>query len=216
MPERPRRSKPEPAKSLPPHLQRLVDLLPLKQWVPRQQLEQAYGRQEVKRRLRKIRAEYGWDIRSERRSGGANDDWYMSCSEGPVRPQHIRKEVTKAERQAVYLRDSWTCQICNCDVGEGQFLTDPKCDHKVPAERGGPTSTVNLQTLCNQCNLKKRQACSLCRLPDCTDCPYAFPERHSSTLVLRLSQSVADKLKMLSKKAGVPPITIIEQLISGS
>ncbi|NTU50554.1 MAG: HNH endonuclease [Desulfobulbaceae bacterium] len=200
-------------KDLPPHLQKLIDLLPLNQWVHRSVLENEYGKSNVMRRLRKIRAEYGWDIRTERRNNGPNDDWYMRCSAGPVTRQHIRKEVSKKDRLKVYERDNWFCLMCGADVSEQQQITIAQCDHKVPAERGGPTKMENLQTLCVQCNLKKRQACKYCMLPTCNNCPYAFPEQFTQAMALKLSPEAAQKLVKLSRTQGVPPITLIERLI---
>jgi hypothetical protein len=206
----------ETPKALPEHLQKLIDLLPLNEWVHRSILESGYGKSNVMRRLRKIRAEYGWDIRTERRGNGANDDWYMRCSDGPVFRQLIRKEVSKRDREKVYNRDEWKCQLCGVDVGEEQQQTNAQCDHKVPVERGGPTKLENLQTLCVQCNLKKRQACKYCMLPTCNNCPYAYPELFVEAIVLKLSPEAAKKLEEISKEQGIPPILIVERLIQGT
>ncbi len=198
---------------LPAHLQELVDMLPLNVWVHRSKLEE-YGRSNYARRIRKIVAEYGWDIHRERRSeGGANNDYYMRRSDGPVRVAHIRREVAPKVRKTIYERDGWVCQMCRVDVSEGQTLTKAQCDHKVPAERGGPSTPDNLQTLCLQCNLKKRQACKHCDLPTCVDCPYAFPEKFAQTLVLRLPDGVAKKLAEVSDRDGVPAATVVARLI---
>jgi hypothetical protein len=206
----------ERVKPLPPHLQKLVDLLPLNQWVHRSVLESEYGKSNVMRRIRKIRSEYGWDVRSERRSAGANDDWYMRCSSEPTSPQRIRKEVKKSDRQKIYDRDIWRCQMCGCDVGIHQNQTMPQCDHKVPAERGGHTELNNLQTLCIPCNLKKRQACKHCTLPSCVGCPYAFPEEFANTLVLKLSDSAGRRLQKLARDQGLPPATVVERMIEST
>jgi 5-methylcytosine-specific restriction endonuclease McrA len=199
---------------LPAHLQELVDMLPLNEWVHRSTLEK-YGRSNYARRIRKIVAEYGWDIHRERRSNGANDDWYIRRSDGPVRVAHIRREVAPKVRVTVYERDGWVCQMCRVDVAEGQSLTKAQCDHKVPAERGGSSSPPNLQTLCLQCNLKKRQACKHCDLPTCDGCPYAFPERFAQTLVLRLPDDAAKKLADVADRDGVPAATVVARLIDG-
>lgn len=199
---------------LPAHLQELVDMLPLNEWVHRSTLEK-YGRSNYARRIRKIVAEYGWDIHRERRSSGANDDWYIRRSDGPVRVAHIRREVAPKVRKTIYERDGWTCQMCRVDVAEGQSLTKAQCDHKVPAERGGSSSPPNLQTLCLQCNLKKRQACKHCDLPTCERCPYAFPELFAQTLVLRLPDDAAKKLADLADRDGVPAATVVARLIDG-
>lgn len=201
---------------LPAHLQKLVDLLPLNEPVHRTQIEAAYGRSNYARRIRKIVAEYGWEIERRRGANGANDDWYIRRSKGPVRPAHIRREVAPKVRQTIYDRDGWVCRMCGVDVGEEQDLTKAQCDHKVPAELGGSSTPPNLQTLCLQCNLKKRQACKHCNLPTCDNCPYAFPERFEDLLVLRLPKEVATKLAGLADAQGLPPATIVTRLIGQS
>jgi len=45
-------------------------------------------------------------------------------------------------RDAVALRDSYTCQAC------GRVTTEGDCDHKVPTAKGGKTEMENLQWLC--------------------------------------------------------------------
>lgn len=202
-------------RALPAHLRELVVLLPLNEWVKRDVLELAYGRSNYARRIRKIVAEYGWDIQRERRSAGPNDDWYMRSSDGPVRLAHIRREVSPAVRVRIYERDSWICAVCRTNVSKGQSLTLAQCDHKAPAERGGPSTEINLQTLCLQCNLKKRQACKHCTLTTCDKCPHAFPEKFAQALVLKLSVDAAARLEERSHRDGVPAATFVERLLLG-
>lgn len=202
-----------PFRPLPAHLQSLIDLLPLDQPVHRKVLEAHYPKSNYARRLRKIVAEYGWDIERYRGKNGANDDWYVRRSEGPVRPQNIRYEVSPKRREIIYKRDDWKCRMCGASVQEAQNETRPQCDHKIPANRGGASELPNLQTLCTQCNLKKRQACGLCTLPTCEKCPYAFPERFAQTHVVPLPEASAYKLIRIAEREGIPPAIIIQRLI---
>jgi 5-methylcytosine-specific restriction endonuclease McrA len=133
----------------------LVDLLPLNIPVHRRVLEERYGKSNYARRLRKIVSEYGWDIESRRQSDGANDDWYIRRSDGPVRPQRIRREVPKEKREKIYKRDGYVCRICRSTTDRDRGDLVPTCDHKIPADRGGSPAAENLQTLCTRCNLKK-------------------------------------------------------------
>lgn len=202
-----------PGKKLPPHLQKLVDLLPLNVEVHRSQIEEAYGRTNYARRIRKIVSEYGWDIQRRRGPNGANDDWYMRTSDGPVREARIRKEVAPTIRRKIYARDGYVCQICGEPVGEGPEKTNPQCDHKVPAERGGDSDEANLMTLCVTCNLKKRQACKHCNWTSCEKCAFAFPEQFEQALILRLPEKTGAKLRNLSQRERLPPPVIIMRLI---
>lgn len=190
-------------------------MLPLNVKVHRSDLETQYGKSNYARRIRKIIAEYGWSIERHRGNEGANDDWYIRRSDGPVRAARIRREVAPKIRRQIYERDRWICQMCGTEVGETQDLTRAQCDHKVPAEREGPPTAANLHTLCLQCNLKKRQACMRCDLPSCAACPYAFPELYDQTLVLKLSSTTAKKLNDIADAEGTPPGTIIMRLIDG-
>lgn len=202
-------------KKLPPHLRKLIDWLPLNTPVHQSVIFEKYGRKpEYARRIRKIVSEYGWDIERRRDKSGANDDYYIRRSDGPVRPQRIRREVSPKRRKIIYERDNWICQLCRDDVGPDQTETNPQCDHKVPAERGGRSSNENLHTLCVQCNLKKRQACKKCQLESCEACEYAFPERLDSVIVLRLSAHEAQALSRLAERNGSSQADALRVLLS--
>jgi 5-methylcytosine-specific restriction endonuclease McrA len=203
-----------PNRQLPKHLQDLVDILPLDQPVHRTEIEQKYGRTNYARRIRKIVSEYGWEIERRREKNGANDDIYIRRSDGPVRVAHLRREVGPVLRRVVYARDKWLCQMCGRDVSDGQTVTRPQCDHKIPAERGGASAIENLMTLCTVCNLKKRQSCYSCNLPSCDQCPLAYPEDFAQTLVLPLSKDAMSKLNEAAVRSGTPAALIVMQLIA--
>jgi HNH endonuclease len=59
-----------------------------------------------------------------------------------------RPRISDKLRREVHTRDGWKCAQC----GSPDNLT---VDHKWPHSRGGNISLVNLQTLCNSCNLAK-------------------------------------------------------------
>lgn len=198
---------------LPAHLQELIDLLPLGEPVHQRVVFESYGRRpEYARRIRKIVAEYGWDIERVRGKSGRNDDYYIRRSSGPVQKQRIRTEVPPAKRAAIYERDGWVCQICRRDVSGGQRATKAQCDHKVPAERGGRPVAENLQTLCVTCNLKKRQACAGCPLSTCDGCEYAWPERLAAVVVIRLDAVEATALA--NEAAGRPIDDVARGILS--
>lgn len=202
-----------PTPKLPPHLQTLIDMLPLNVPVHRTDIERQYGATNYARRIRKIVAEYGWDIARHRGTNGANDDWYTRTSTGPVRAAQIRREVPRAKRLEVYARDNHVCKMCGDDALGETAATKPQCDHRVPANRGGPSTEDNLMTLCTRCNLKKRQACMTCEMLLCDECPYAFPELFDETLVLKLPRESALRLRELSRDAGLPPAVLLERLL---
>ncbi|ADP85114.1 HNH endonuclease [Pseudofrankia inefficax] len=201
-----------PVIALPPHLKELIDLLPLNTPVHRRDLEAKYGRSNYARRIRKIISEYGWEIESRRQSEGANDDWYIRRSDGPVRPQRIRREVPRRSRETVYRRDDWICQICRMKTDPERGSLVPQCDHKIPADRGGDSDEENLQTLCTRCNLKKRQACGGCALASCADCPFAYPEKFDDVLILHLDREHLKRIMTTAYARNVTASAVVSDL----
>lgn len=69
--------------------------------------------------------------------------------------QAARQPISKTLRDQVLKRDHYYCVTC-----EASPLLDKKVkleiDHVVPVSRGGTNDTHNLQTLCHNCNQKKK------------------------------------------------------------
>lgn len=66
-------------------------------------------------------------------------------------------------KRAVFIRDNFTCQACGKRLmiknEHGIEYPDTKmlhCDHILPYSLGGKTEMNNLQTLCRDCNLRKK------------------------------------------------------------
>ena len=60
-----------------------------------------------------------------------------------------RRSITEKLRNKIFSRDGNKCILC----GSQDNL---QIDHKIPFSLGGLTTTENLQTLCQECNSKKR------------------------------------------------------------
>jgi hypothetical protein len=60
-----------------------------------------------------------------------------------------RKTISEQKRNEIFDRDGWKCVICK----SGYLL---QIDHIFPFSKGGKTENDNLQTLCKDCNSKKR------------------------------------------------------------
>ena len=75
--------------------------------------------------------------------------------------QQYKKEVepsqcdrmTPALRSAILERDKFTCCDCGRNAYDGVKVD---VDHIVPVSKGGKTIKGNLQTLCEECNIAKR------------------------------------------------------------
>jgi hypothetical protein len=60
-----------------------------------------------------------------------------------------REPISRATREAVFLRDGRVCRYCQCDDAAFHL------DHVVPASKGGGSSVDNLVVACAPCNLSK-------------------------------------------------------------
>lgn len=61
--------------------------------------------------------------------------------------------MTDSMRYDVLRRDGFRCQLCGASAQDGARL---HVDHIFPVSKGGKTEPSNLRTLCEQCNMGKR------------------------------------------------------------
>lgn len=64
-----------------------------------------------------------------------------------------RAKMSDSLRYDILRRDGFRCQICGRTQADGVKL---HVDHIIPIAKGGKTVKSNLRTLCDQCNLGKR------------------------------------------------------------
>jgi hypothetical protein len=64
-----------------------------------------------------------------------------------------RIKMTASMRYQVLVRDKATCQICGASKKDGVIL---HVDHILPVAKGGKSTLDNLRTLCDRCNLGKK------------------------------------------------------------
>jgi hypothetical protein len=64
-----------------------------------------------------------------------------------------RIKMTASMRYQVLVRDKATCQICGAGKKDGAIL---HVDHILPVAKGGKSTLDNLRTLCDRCNLGKK------------------------------------------------------------
>ena len=88
-------------------------------------------------------------IQAQIQKGLEKNEQYPTLNKIPEQLTILRKSISEDERQKVFDRDNWQCTIC----GSTEYL---QVDHKFPFARGGTTQFDNLQTLCRNCNSKKR------------------------------------------------------------
>ena len=61
--------------------------------------------------------------------------------------------MTDSLRYDVMQRDGFRCQLCGATAADGYKL---HVDHIIPVSKGGKTEMGNLRTLCERCNMGKR------------------------------------------------------------
>ena len=74
-------------------------------------------------------------------------------SVGRANVQHERAMMTDQLRYDIMKRDGFRCQLCGRSQADGVKL---HVDHIKPVSKGGKTVPSNLRTLCEQCNLGKK------------------------------------------------------------
>lgn len=73
-----------------------------------------------------------------------------------------RRLMSDALRYKVLSRDSFRCQICGATQADGIKL---HVDHIMPVSKGGKTELSNLRTLCERCNMGKRDMIETVSVP---------------------------------------------------
>ena len=122
----------------------------------RELFEASGGQSEYTRRIREIRADYGWNIQTYRDSMDLKNDEYRLASpppEGP--PVRFQRGVSGRLRAQVLQRNGFTCQMC----GRGPMDVDSRgrrvvldAGHIVDKDSGGRDEMSNLRVLCSECN----------------------------------------------------------------
>jgi len=75
-----------------------------------------------------------------------------------IRSSVYRTGVNVAPRE-IFERDRWICSLCRrkCRPHRGGYQANgATLDHVIPLSRGGQHTCENLQTMCHECNSKKR------------------------------------------------------------
>jgi len=119
------------------------------------QIRKVAGISEYARRIRELRDEEGFQIRTHVDRADLKPGQYIleTLEQKPV----ISRTMSPQLRNAILERNGFTCQLCGTGPGE----TDPfnpnrkvrlHIDHIIPISQGGSNNEDNLRVLCSSCN----------------------------------------------------------------
>jgi hypothetical protein len=110
------------------------------------------------RRLRELREDEGWKIRTHSDRPDLKPDEYIleSLEQAPV----VARDVSARLRMEILERNGLTCQICGAGANEPDPLNPGRktrlvVDHQVPLDQGGTNEKSNLRVICSACNAGK-------------------------------------------------------------
>lgn len=107
-------------------------------------IHRAREKAEEKRRLQREKEKENARLRAERERKLPEQRRFVA---------EQRRLMTDSLRYDVMRRDGFRCQICGATAADGYRL---HVDHILPVSKGGKTELSNLRTLCERCNMGKR------------------------------------------------------------
>lgn len=122
------------------------------------ELKEASGNaSEWARRLRELRDEEGWPIRSHNDDAKLSPGEYILEAEPPEKKDvSFSRKISARLKAEVFDRNGFTCQMCGATPGEIDLDTGRKVrlhvGHIVDKSLGGRDELSNLRTLCSSCN----------------------------------------------------------------
>lgn len=122
------------------------------------QIKEASGNaSEWARRLRELRDEEGWPIRTHNDDAELRPGEYILEAEPPPKKDvNFARTISAKLKAVVFDRNGFTCQMCGATPGEVDAQTGRlvrlHVGHIVDKSLGGRDELSNLRTLCSSCN----------------------------------------------------------------
>lgn len=94
--------------------------------------------------------------KADRRREGAQ--WAVCSSDSKARARLYGAEYERFDKYEVFVRDSWTCQLCGLPVDQTERFPhpdSPSLDHIIPISLAGAHSPSNTQCSHLSCNQHK-------------------------------------------------------------
>lgn len=113
------------------------------------------GTNEFGRRIRELRNEEGYDIRTHNDRSDLKPGQYILLSSKP-KPA-FERSISKETRSLVLDRNGFTCQMCGAAAGEPHPYDNGRktrlhLGHIIDKSMGGDDSPNNLRAICSVCN----------------------------------------------------------------
>ena len=133
----------------------------LGQVVTAKQLQDAAGSSvtEWARRLREVRSDDGWAIKSHHDDQSLKPGEYRLESAPSISPQAYKfaRRMSARTRALVLERNGFTCQMCGAGAGDPDDANPGRVirlhvGHIIDHEHGGSDDVANLRALCSACN----------------------------------------------------------------
>lgn len=114
------------------------------------------GTSEWARRIRELRDEYGYQVRTHNDRAGLRPGEYVLVSAEP-HPITLARSISKELRAQVLSRNGYTCQMCGIGAGEPHPDDNGRparlhIGHIIDISAGGGNESSNLRALCSVCN----------------------------------------------------------------
>lgn len=123
--------------------------------VSTQEVARVAGIREYARRIRELRDEEGFQIRSHLDRADLKPGEYIleTLEQKPA----VGRMISPQLRNYILERNGYTCQLCGAGPGDPDpFHADRKIrlhvDHMIPVSQGGADDESNLRVLCSACN----------------------------------------------------------------
>lgn len=128
--------------------------------VTSQQLQEAAGPSvtEWARRVRELREDEGWHIRTHVDDGSLKPGQYRLESPPPAEGEYrFTRPISTRARAQVLERNGYTCQMCGAGAGDPDYENPGRTvrlhiGHIKDRSQGGSDELSNLRALCSTCN----------------------------------------------------------------
>lgn len=126
--------------------------------VTTQQIEKIAGISDYQRRIRELRNEEGYQIKSYKDRLDLKPNQYIL--ETLKRLPKVDRKISRKLRNEIFERNGFTCRLCGKAAGDPDETNPGRkvqlhIDHEVPLAQGGTNSRENLRVLCSLCNQEK-------------------------------------------------------------